>query len=245
MSAKLESCAASARSAAETPSTGSTSVACRLPRVIVPVLSSSKVSTSPAASTARPDMASSGWPTATSTGRRRSSAALANYFRVGNLTALRELALLWLADKVDEQLDRYRSDHGIGETWEARERVVVGLTGGPEGETLIRRAARIAARTRGADLLAVHVARSDGLFDADPTLLAGQRLLVESLGGTYHEVAGTDVPTALLDFARAVNATQIVLGASRRGGFAQLFSPGVGVTTTARSGAIDVHLVTR
>jgi two-component system, OmpR family, sensor histidine kinase KdpD len=171
-------------------------------------------------------------------------AALGNYFRVGNLTALRELALLWLADKVDEQLDRYRAQHGIGETWEARERVVVALTGGPEGETLIRRAARVAARGKGADLMAVHVARSDGLAGADPALLAKQRLLVESLGGTYHEVLGQDIPTALLDFARGVNATQLVLGASRRGRIAQIFSPGVGVTTTAQSGAIDVHLVT-
>ena len=95
-------------------------------------------------------------------------AALAQLLPVGNLTALRELALLWLADKVDEQLDRYRAEHGIAGTWEARERVVVALTGGPEGETLIRRAARIAARTKGADLLAVHVARSDGLAGADP-----------------------------------------------------------------------------
>src|SRR5439155_18922113 len=74
-------------------------------------------------------------------------AALSNYFRVGNLTALRELALLWLADKVDDQLDSYRADHDIHTTWEARERVVVALTGGPEGDTLIRRAARIAERT--------------------------------------------------------------------------------------------------
>jgi two-component system sensor histidine kinase KdpD len=174
----------------------------------------------------------------------RVDAALGNYFRVGNLTALRELALLWLADKVDEQLDRYRAAHRIGETWEARERVVVALTGGREGETLIRRAARIAARSKGADLLAVHVSRSDGLSGADPALLAKQRLLVENLGGTYHEVVGADVPHALLDFARGVNATQLVLGASRRGRFAQLLSAGVGVTTTASSGAIDVHLVT-
>ncbi|MFG3711734.1 DUF4118 domain-containing protein [Micromonospora sp. NPDC049460] len=171
-------------------------------------------------------------------------AALGNYFRVGNLTALRELALLWLADKVDEQLDAYRAQQGISATWEARERVVVALTGGPEGGTLIRRAARIAARSKGADLLAVHVARSDGLAGADPAQLARQRVLVESLGGTYHQVLGTDIPAALLDFARGVNATQLVLGASRRGRFAQLFSRGVGVTTTALSGPIDVHLVT-
>ncbi|WDZ82819.1 DUF4118 domain-containing protein [Micromonospora cathayae] len=174
----------------------------------------------------------------------RVDAALGNYFRVGNLTALRELALRWLADEVDDQLGAYRAQQGISETWEARERVVVALTGGPEGETLIRRAARIAARSKGADLLAVHVARRDGLAGADPAQLARQRVLTESLGGTYHEVLGPDVPTALLDFARGVNATQLVLGASRRGRFAQLLSRGVGVTTTARSGPIDVHLVT-
>jgi two-component system sensor histidine kinase KdpD len=171
-------------------------------------------------------------------------AALGNYFRVGNLTALRELALLWLADKVDDQLDRYRRDHDIEGTWEARERVVVALTGGPEGDTLIRRAARIAERVRGADLLAVHVVHSEGLSGPDPANLARQRALIESIGGTYHQVVGDDIPQALLSFARGVNATQLVLGASRRGRFAQLFSRGIGVTTVAESGPIDVHLVT-
>ncbi|MBB5135574.1 two-component system sensor histidine kinase KdpD [Thermocatellispora tengchongensis] len=171
-------------------------------------------------------------------------AALANYFRVGNLTALRELALLWVAGTVDEQLDRYRADHGIAATWETRERVVVALTGGPEGDTLIRRAARIAARAKGADLLAVHVTRADGLAGADAAGLSRQRTLVESLGGTYHQVVGDDIPAALLDFARGVNATQLVLGASRRGRFAQILSRGVGVETIARSGSIDVHMIT-
>ncbi|MEV0831443.1 sensor histidine kinase KdpD [Nonomuraea rubra] len=171
-------------------------------------------------------------------------AALSNYFRVGNLTALRELALLWVAGKVDEQLDRYRADHHIAGTWEARERVVVALTGGPEGDTLVRRAARIAGRTKGADLLAVHVTSADGLAGGNPADLARQRSLVESMGGSYHQVVGEDVPRALLDFARGVNATQLVLGASRRGRFAQVLSRGVGVETAARSGTIDVHLVT-
>jgi len=171
-------------------------------------------------------------------------ASLANYFRVGNLTALRELALLWVAGQVDEQLERYRADHGIAGTWEARERVVVALSGGPEGDTLIRRAARIAARTKGADLIAVHVTPSHGLADAGPAHLARQRILAESLGGTYHQVVGDDIPHALLDFARGVNATQLVLGVSRRGRLAQVLARGVGMTTTALSGPIDVHMVT-
>jgi two-component system sensor histidine kinase KdpD len=171
-------------------------------------------------------------------------AALGNYFRVGNLTALRELALLWLADKVDDELDRYRAEHHISATWETRDRVVVALTGGPEGDTLIRRAARLASRSRGADLLAVHVTRNDGLVGGSPADLALQRTLVESLGGTYHQVVGNDVAAALLDFARGVNASELVLGVSRRGRLSQILSPGVGVTTTNGSGSIDVHLVT-
>ena len=172
-------------------------------------------------------------------------AALTNYFRVGNLSALRELALLWLADKVDEGLQRYRAAHDIHGIWEARERVVVALTGGPEGETLIRRAARIAARSTGGDLLAVHVTRSDGLTGADPAALAAQRRLAESLGGSYHQVVGEDVPDALLAFARAENATQLVLGASRRRWLTSLLTgPGVSFRTIRESGDIDVHIVT-
>ena len=172
-------------------------------------------------------------------------AALGNYFRVGNLSALRELALLWLADRVDAGLQQYRSQHDINSTWEARERVVVAVTGGPEGETLIRRAARIAARSSGGDLLAVHITRSDGLTGADPSRLAQQRQLVESLGGTYHQVVGDDVPAALLSFARAENATQLVLGGSRRSRLSALLTgPGIGATSIRESGDIDVHIVT-
>ncbi|HEY1972662.1 MAG TPA: ATP-binding protein [Pseudonocardia sp.] len=173
----------------------------------------------------------------------RVDAALGNYFRIGNLNALRELALLWVADKVDDQLEQYRADHGITRTWEARERIVVGLTGGPEGDTILRRAARIAERTTGAELLAVHVARSDGLVGAQPDQLARQRAQVERLGGSYHQVIGNDIASALLDFARGVNATQLVLGASRRGLLAQRAFAGVGAVVSSRSGPIDVHLV--
>ncbi|MEV3936409.1 DUF4118 domain-containing protein [Glycomyces sp. NPDC049804] len=170
--------------------------------------------------------------------------ALADYFRVGNLTALREIALLWLADKVEDQLEQYREDQHITATWESKERVVVALSGGDEGDTLIRRAARIAARSGGADLKAVYVASGDGLTSARSARnLARQRNLVEGLGGSYHQVVGRAIPNALLEFARGVNATQLVLGASRRGRFAQMLSRGVGVTTAASSGKIDVHLV--
>ncbi|MER6196117.1 DUF4118 domain-containing protein, partial [Streptomyces sp. NPDC001586] len=174
----------------------------------------------------------------------RIEAALTHYFRVGNLTALRELALLWLADRVEEGLRRYRAEHGITAPWETRERIMVALTGGPEGETLVRRAARVTARIPGSELLALHVVPSDGLVRGDQAALAAQRALVESLGGSYHQTTGEDVPEALLQFAEAESVTQIVLGASRRGRFSTFLRGGVGHRTIQRSGPIDVLVVT-
>lgn len=179
----------------------------------------------------------------------RVNAALSSYFREGNLAALRELALLWVADRVDEGIARYRGEHKIRETWEARERVVVALTGGPEGETLLRRAARVAARSRGgqpqpSNLMAVHVVSSRHLSQNRSAALSRQRQLLAQLGGTYHQVVGDDVPAALLEFARGVNATQIVLGSSRRRPWQYVFGPGVGATVARESGDIDVHIVT-
>ncbi|MDX3629243.1 sensor histidine kinase KdpD [Streptomyces europaeiscabiei] len=172
-------------------------------------------------------------------------AALSNYFRPGNLTALRELALLWVADRVDEYLNAYRSEHQVSRISGSRERIVVGLTGGPEGRTLIRRASRLAEKGAGGEVMAVYIARSDGLTSASPKELAVQRTLVEDLGGTFHHVVGDDIPAALLAFARGVNATQIVLGVSRRKSWQYVFGPGVGATVARDSGPdLDVHLIT-
>ena len=174
-------------------------------------------------------------------------AALSNYFRLGNLTALRELALLWLADRVDEGLAKYRAEQGIEESWPARERIVVGLTGGPEGEVLIRRGARILNRVSGGDLLAVHVRAADGVASESPQALEAQRHLIQDLGGSYHIVTGEDPAGALLDFARSVNATQIVVGISRRKKISallgNLLGGGVGTRVVRDSGDIDVHMV--
>ena len=171
-------------------------------------------------------------------------AALANYFRVGNLGALRELALLWLADRVEEGLDRYRVDHGIDASWPMRERVVVCLSGGPEGETLLRRGARIASRGAGGELHAVYVASADGLASPSAESLTASRRLTEELGGTFHTVTGDDVAAALLAFARAINASQILLGATSRSRWRRALTPGIGEVVIAGSGDIDVHVVT-
>lgn len=170
-------------------------------------------------------------------------AALSNYFRSGNLTALRELALLWLADQVDAALAKYRADKRITDTWEARERVVVAVTGGPESETLVRRASRIATKST-AELLVVHVLRGDGLSGASAPRISKIRELANSLDASMHIVAGDDVPTALLDFARQINATQLVIGTSRRSRWARIVEEGIGARVIQLSDKIDVHIVT-
>jgi two-component system, OmpR family, sensor histidine kinase KdpD len=176
----------------------------------------------------------------------RIDAALTHYFRPGNLTALRELALLWLADRVEEGLQRYRAEHGIVAPWETRERIVVGIAGEAGDQAVIRRAARIAARTPGCELIAVHVTPDDGLTAGDATVLDTQRVLVTSLGGSFRQVPGPDVAGALLQFARAENATQMVLGASRRSRFLTLIAGKSTPTRLARcAGHLDVHLVSR
>jgi len=171
-------------------------------------------------------------------------ASLSSYFRVGNLTALRELALLWLADRVDDALTDYRRDHRIDAPWPARERIVVAVTGGSESDTLLRRGARIAQRAAGSELLAVHVLATDGLPGAGPARIAEQRRLVESLGGTFHTVVGEDVATAVVDFARGVNATMVVVGVSRRPRWREALSDSTGTSIARMAGAVDVHLVT-
>ena len=173
----------------------------------------------------------------------RIDTALGNYFREGNLTALRELALLWVADRVEEGLDRYRAEHGIKGTWAARDRIVVALTGGPEGSMLVRRGARIAGRVAGRSLIAVHVVRSDGTATS-ATEIERQRLLVENLGGSLQLIVGDDIAATVLEFARSVNGTQIIVGASRHGRLAQLFRPSVANAIVMGSGDIDVYMVT-
>ncbi len=173
----------------------------------------------------------------------QAAAAMEDYFRTGNLTALRQLALLWLADQVDTALAKYRTDKNITDTWEARERVVVAVSGGPESETLVRRASRIASRS-GADLKVLHVIQGDGLTAISPQQKKVVRELAASLGATMHTVVGEDVAATLLDFARSNNATQVVLGTSRRSRWARMFDEGIGAQVIQQSGNVDVHMVT-
>ena len=173
----------------------------------------------------------------------RIDAALGNYFRAGNLTALRELALLWMADRVDQELHDYRERHGIAGPWETKERVVVSLTGAPGGAVLIRRAARMSMRTK-AELVGVHVRAEDGLTAPASDGLIKNRALLDELGGRYIEVVGADVAPALMQVARAENATQLVLGATHRSRLTE-FVRGSVVNSVIRAsgGSLDIHVI--
>ena len=170
-------------------------------------------------------------------------AALGNYFRPGNLAALRELALLWVADRVDESLQEYRERHGIAAPWETRERVAVAVTGAPGNDNLIRRASRIASRSKG-DLVGVHVRADDGLATPGGAVLIEHRQLLEELGGTYREVVGSDVAKALVQAARSEGATQLVLGASHRSRWDELTRGSIiGGIIREAGRALDVHVI--
>ncbi len=166
-------------------------------------------------------------------------ATMAHAFRPGNLGALRELALLWVADRVEERLQTYLVAQGITDSWETRERVVVALTGAAGGEHLIRRAARIAGRLQ-ADLIGVHVG---SINSAAGPALDRQRDLLGELGGRYREVVGDDVALALAGFAKAEKATQLVLGASARSRTSQALRGSVTTSLLRHIDQIDVHII--
>jgi two-component system sensor histidine kinase KdpD len=169
-------------------------------------------------------------------------AALGHYFRAGNLGALRELALLWVTDRVDEELAAYRKRYGIEEPWETKERIAVALTGAPGGDELLRRASRMAARVNG-ELIGVHVRSADGYARHEGPGLDAQRQLLAELGGRYAEVTGADVGRALVNFARAENATQLVLGATDRSRWSELVRGSVINRVVRDARPIDVHVM--
>lgn len=163
--------------------------------------------------------------------------ALANVFRPEVLGKLRQLSLLWLADRVEEQIERQLLLDDPDDTRSVRERVVVAL-GGHGGDRLVRRAARIAGRT-GAQLVGVHVVSAGHTPGRD---LERQRGLLVGLGGVYREIVGDDVAQALAAFARVEQATQLVIGAVPRDAGSPKGSSVVSELIDG-IGSVDVHIV--
>jgi two-component system sensor histidine kinase KdpD len=167
-------------------------------------------------------------------------ASLSNYFRVGNLSALRELALLWLADRVEDALQRYQDEHEITATWETRERLIVAVIGSPSDEILLRRAARIASRT-GAEIIAVHVVPADSVHHGSGDTSLAQELVAE-FDGKYNEIVDDDTPTAIVAFARSERGTQLILGSSHSRRWYRPFG-GVIQNVLRHTPDLDVHVI--
>jgi two-component system sensor histidine kinase KdpD len=170
----------------------------------------------------------------------RMDAALARTFREDTLARLRELSLVWMADRVEEELRAAPSAARDLQPVEARERILVGVRGRPEDDPVVRRAARMAAR-RGGELIAVHVIPDSG--DDDAPHLEAIRELIEQVGGRFEEIVGSSVSDAIVDLARAEGVTQVVLGASERSRWQEFLGGSVVLDVIRGSGPIDVHVI--
>ena len=176
--------------------------------------------------------------------------ALTHFFRTDNLIALRELALRFLADQTDEELLAYlrqQEEEEAATVWETAERIMVAVTAEPGNDSLLRRAARIAARTK-ADLDAVHVVANDASSAADQQATAQLRELATDVGARWHEIQDDDPARAIARFARQHQITQIVIGSSHRSRWQQLAGGGSHVVKVIREAGevgIDVHVIAR
>lgn len=172
---------------------------------------------------------------------RKAELALQRFFTMENLTALRELALLKVANQVDDSLlDRWTKE---GAAPEVRERVLVCVSRpGEISDDLIRRGARIAQRARG-DLLVLHVREGEGA--TDPEWLHDVEALVRDLGGTFDVVDSETPVEAVLGYAYRQFVTQIVVGESLRSRWKEL-TKGSFVTRLIRASSnLDLHVISR
>ncbi|WP_322033330.1 sensor histidine kinase KdpD [Paraburkholderia sp. J76] len=170
--------------------------------------------------------------------------AVRNFFRKGNLIALRELALRRTADRVDAQMREYRADRSIQHVWQARERLLVCVGPGPEASALVRAAARLAASLK-ADWIAVYVEtpKLQSLPDATRERTLGALKLASELGAETATLAGEDAATTLVGYARLRNVSKLVAGGSLRTGFSRWVKRPFGERLAEKAGDVDLTLV--
>jgi two-component system, OmpR family, sensor histidine kinase KdpD len=177
--------------------------------------------------------------------KERVTLALSNFFRTDNLTALREMALRFLADETDEELLEHLRRHESDVVWETCERVMVAVSPVPGTDALIRRAARMASRLKG-ELDVLHVAASDGTRSGGRRDAEKLRQLAADVGARWYEIEGDDPTKGITSFAQEHQITQIVIGSSQRSRWQQLTGGGSKVTRIIREAGplgIDVHVI--
>ena len=177
----------------------------------------------------------------------RVSNALTHFFRTENLTALREMALRFLADEADEDLLEYLSHSHPEVIWETAERIMVAVNTAPGTDGILRRASRMATRIK-ADLHVVHVSSLGDSHSVDSASLEQLRQLAVDVGATWHQLDADDTVTTLIEFARHEQITQIVIGSSQRNRRQEVFGGGSIVRRLIRAATterVDVHIIAR
>lgn len=170
--------------------------------------------------------------------------AAQNFFRKGNLIALRELALRRTADRVDAQMRDYREDHAIQDVWQVKERMLVCIGPGGTAENLVRAAYRLAQLLK-AEWIVVYVetAKLQHLSEEQRDAILRTLKLAEELGAETATLSGYKLAEEVIAYARTRNATRIVLGKPTRAGWKRWLLGSLVDTIVRQAGDIDIHVV--
>ena len=169
--------------------------------------------------------------------------AIENFFRKGNLIALRELALRHTAERVDAQMHAFRRAQGIEQTWAASEQILVAVSPSPYSASIIRAARRMASALH-ARWFAVYVEprTATGISRAAEARLSQNLRLAEQLGAEVVTLSGDDAPEAILRFARERNITKVIAGKPKILGFRDRFRFSLVDRLVRQGGDIDVYV---
>jgi two-component system, OmpR family, sensor histidine kinase KdpD len=170
--------------------------------------------------------------------------SLKNFFRRGNLIALRELALRQVAEQVDRSLETYMEDEDIRKNWGVRERMAVCVSGNPTGQYLIARGARM-ARRMDAELYVVHVDRELGPKESNQTALTANLRFAESLGAKVVRLKGRSVADTVRDFVRTKHITQVIFGRAPIHDWRKYLYLSAVHRFLRESPPVDIHIVTQ
>jgi len=170
--------------------------------------------------------------------------SLKNFFRRGNLIALRELALRQVAEQVDRSLESYMDAKDIQENWGVRERIAVCVSGSPSGQYLIARAARM-ARRMDAELYVVHVIRDFAPREENPKVLEANLRFAENLGAQVVRLKGRSVADTIADFVRGRHITQVIFGRAPIRDWRKYLYLSAVHRFLRESPSVDVHIVTQ
>jgi two-component system sensor histidine kinase KdpD len=177
-------------------------------------------------------------------GQEKVEQSLKNFFRRGNLIALRELALRQVAEQVDRSLESYMDSKDIRQNWGVRERLAVCVSGNPSGQYLIARAARL-ARRMDAELYVLHVDREFGKHEEDAKTLEANLRFGENLGAQINRLKGRSVADTIAEFVRNKHITQVMFGRAPIRDWRKYLYLSAVHRFLRESPPVDVHIVTQ